>query len=216
LNSKLFEGLQDTSIREILHAVRVRRIASQTDVVVAGGRPENLFFLRRGRARSYALTEAGREVVLAWMGPGFVLGLVTLLRNPARYMVNATTITECEFLVWTHKDIHKLATEYPRLLENSLRLALEYLNKYMMRHLAIVTTNAESRLARTLGQLAGNVGEIHSSGIVVDITNEQLSSLSDVSLYTASRILAKWERERKLVKQRGRVTLLAPEALITS
>jgi CRP/FNR family cyclic AMP-dependent transcriptional regulator len=216
LKSKLFAGLPDTSIRKILHVVRVRRIAPQANVIVAGGWPENLFLLRRGRARCYALAETGHEVVLAWMNPGFILGLVTLLRNPARYMVNATTISECEFMVWTHKDIHRLAAEYPLLLENSLRLALEYLNKYMTRHLEVVTKSAESRLARTLGQLASSSGEVHSSGIAIEITNEQLSSLSDVSLYTASRILAKWQRQRKLVKQRGRVTLLAPETLMTS
>jgi Crp-like helix-turn-helix domain len=46
------------------------------------------------------------------------------------------------------------------------------------------------------------------------MTNEQLSSLSEVSPFTASRLLSKWERDGKLFKQRGRVTLLAPESLM--
>jgi len=50
--------------------------------------------------------------------------------------------------------------------------------------------------------------------VEIDITNEQLSSLSDISPFTASRLLSKWERDGKLSKQRGRVTLLAPESLM--
>jgi hypothetical protein len=47
-------------------------------------------------------------------------------------------------------------------------------------------------------------GEGAAVGREIDITNEQLSSLSDISPFTASRLLSKWERDGKLSKQRGR------------
>ena len=93
-------------------------------------------------------------------------------------------------------------------------MALHYLGVYMKRHASIVTKNAESRLAQTLLQLATEAGEVRPSGVAIDITNEQLGSLSDISSFTASRLLSKWERDGKLSKQRGRVTLLAPESLM--
>ena len=77
----------------------------------------------------------------------------------------------------------------------------------MKRHSSVMTKSAEARLAQVLLQLANEAGEVHSSGIVVDITNERLSSLSDISSFTASRLLSKWERDGKITKERGRVTL---------
>jgi CRP-like cAMP-binding protein len=130
-------------------------------------------------------------------------------------MVNATTVTECEFLAWDHGILRKLAKTYPQLSENGFRLGLHYLGRYMKRHVRIVTKSAESRLAQTLLHLPRKAGQIQPSGIAID-TNEQLSSLSDISFCTASRILSKWEQDRKLCKERGRVTLLAPESFMSA
>jgi CRP-like cAMP-binding protein len=215
-NSKLFAGLDDTALKKVLEAAHVRHFAPKINITRKGHRPDHLFLMRRGRARSYILTESGSEIVLLWAVPGTVLGLVSLLRNPPTYMVNAMTVTECEFLEWDHRTIRILADAYPQLTENSFRLALHYLGRYMKRHASIMTESAESRLAQTLLQLASEAGQVKTSGIAIEITNEQLSSLADISFFTAARILSKWEHDRKLCKERGRVTLLAPEALMAA
>jgi len=216
IKSKLFAGLQDSVLRQIAQAAQVRHFEPKMNIVHKGGRPDHLFILHKGRARSYILTESGSEVLVLWVVPGVVLGLVSLLPDPPNYMVNATAVASCEFLVWDHGTVRRLAKAYPQLTENSFRLALHYLATYMKRHANLVTGTAESRLAQTLLQLSTEAGEVLPSGIVIDITNEQLSSLSDISFFTASRILSKWEHEHKISKQRGRVTLLAPEALIAA
>ena len=213
MKSKLFAGLDETALRQILDAARVRHIAPQTNVIVQGGRPDHLFLLVKGQAKAYILTQTGSEIILLWAVPGVVLGLVSLLESPATYKVNATTVTECEFLVWDHATIRELAKTYTRLTENGFRLSLHYLGTCMKRHANIVTENAESRLAQSLLQLATEAGVAQPSGIAIDITNQQLSSLSDISPFTASRLLSRWEHEHWLTKQRGRVTLLAPEDL---
>jgi len=128
-------------------------------------------------------------------------------------MVNATAVTDCEFLVWDHDTLRRLVKAYPELSDNSFRLALHYLRRYMRRHVNFVTKSAESRLAQRLLELANDAGVVESPGIAIDITNEQLSSLSDISPFTTSRLLSRWEHENWLTKQRGRVTLLAPEDL---
>ena len=211
--SKLFAGLSGTALKEIFDAGRARHIPPKTNFIVTGEKPDHLFLLQRGRARSYILTESGSEVVLVWLVPGGILGLSSLLRDRPTYTINATTVSECEFLVWERDTIRKLAKAYPDLADNGLRLALHYLRRYMKRHVNIVTKSAESRLAQELLHLASEAGVAQSPGIAIDITNEQLSSLSDISPFTASRLLSRWEHEHLLTKQRGRVTLLAPEDL---
>ena len=214
--SKLFAGLGESVLKDILCAAKVHRIAPKTNVTENGGRPDNMFLLQAGRVRSYILTESGSEVLLLWIVPGDIIVLVSLLANPPNYMASATTVTESEFLVWDHITIRRLAETYPLLTENGFRLALNYLGHFFKRHTNIVTKTAESRLAHALIQLATDAGEVQPSGVAIDITNEQLGSLSDISPFTASRLLSKWERDGMLSKQRGRVTLLAPESLMTA
>lgn len=211
---KLLAGLDKASLQQIMHVAQVRQLGPKTNIVFSGDRPENLYLLRAGRARSYALTESGAEMLLLWIVPGDAIGLVSLLPSPPSYLASAMTISECEFLVWDHGTIRRLAKVYPQLTENGFRMAVHYLRIYMKRHADIVNKKAESRLAQTLLHLATHAGEVEPSGIAIDITNEQLSSLSDISSFTASRLLSRWERRGALCKTRGRVTLLAPEALM--
>ena len=98
--SKLFAGLDETALKEVFEARRLRHTGPKTNVIVAGERPDHLFLLRRGRVRSYILTESGSEIILLWVVPGGVLGLASLLADPPTYMMNASTVRECEFLVW--------------------------------------------------------------------------------------------------------------------
>lgn len=214
LNSELLAGLTDSALRQILAEARIRHIAAKRKVIVQGEQPDNLLLLRKGRARSYLLTKSGREVALLWVVPGGVLGLVSLLDNPPTYMVNAETVAECEFLVWDRANIRRLAKNHTVLTENGFRVALHHLQAYMKRHTSIVTDSAESRLAQTLLQVASDAGEVQPSGITVDITNEHLSSLADIGLFTASRILSDWAHDGKISKQRGQVTVLDPESLV--
>jgi len=213
-NGKLFRSLDDSVLQEIFSAAQLRRLPANKNVVECGQRPHNLFLLREGRVRSYVLTETGSEVLLLWLVPGDVIGLVSLLPKPPSYMANASTVTECEFYVWDHGTIRRLARSHPQLTENGFRLALSYLGIYMQRHSSIISKSAESRLAQALLDLATTAGEVQSSGITIDITNEQLGSFSDISSFTASRLLSRWERAGTLCKERGRVTLLAPESLM--
>ena len=214
LRSKFFAGLSDPAMRQLLDSAKVCHIAPKEPIIVKGDSPNRLVLLKTGRARCYVLTEDGREVVLLWAAPGEVVGLVSLLPSPPNYMVNTSTVSACDCLVWDHDTIRKVAAEHPPIMENGFRLALSHVSTYMKRHVNLVTKSAESRLANRLLHLANTAGEVNTSGIKIDITNEQLSSFADIGYFTTSRILSKWEHRGMLSKQRGAVTLLDPESLL--
>jgi CRP/FNR family transcriptional regulator, nitrogen oxide reductase regulator len=216
VRSKFLANLGDMALQELLNAAQVRRFAPKVQVIASGGQPEHLFLLKSGRARSYILTEDGHEMVLLWAAPGEVLGLVSLLPTPPTYMVNTAAVSTCEFLVWDHATIRKLAAEHPAIMQNGFRVALYHIQTYMTRHINIVTKSAEARLADQLIKLATSAGEVGESGITIDITNEQLSSLSDISYFTTSRILSKWEQRGILSKRRGRIVVFDPESLMVT
>lgn len=214
VKSKFLARMGDATRRQLLYSARLRHIGPKQNVIVKGEHPDHIFLLKAGRMRSYMVTEDGREIVLFWANPGEVIGLVSLLPSPPHYMVTTTTITACDCLVWDHDTIRELATEHPAIMENGFRLALRHLAAYMKRHINFVTRSAASRLADQLIHLATSAGEVGNAGVNIDITHEELSSLSDVGYFTTSRILSKWERDGMLSKRRGGLTLLDPESLM--
>jgi CRP-like cAMP-binding protein len=76
-----------------------------------------------------------------------------------------------------------------------------------------MSKTAEQRLAITLLDLANRIGSVHPNGVEIETTNEQISSLADVTRFTTSRLLKNFERKGAVSKRRGKVVIRSPEAL---
>jgi CRP-like cAMP-binding protein len=206
--------MDETAMQTIVGAAQVRRISAKDNIVTGGHRATHLFLVLSGRGRYYHLTKRGELVLLARLSPGDVIGLVTLLKPTAVYMANAEATSDCELLVWNHSTIRQLASRYPLLGENGLRIAMGYVRIYIERHVGLVTKTAEERLAETLLSLGDKSGEVHPEGIEIRATNDELGALADISPFTASRLLSNWVKAGTVSKGRGRLLLHDPEALM--
>jgi CRP-like cAMP-binding protein len=63
-------------------------------------------------------------------------------------------------------------------------------------------------------RLGSGSGVPSGPAVHIDINNEQLASLADVSRFTASRLLKDWERNGVISKTRGAVDIICPEKLL--
>ena len=212
--SRFLEGLEKSAIESIVAAAQVRQIAAKRTILTEGEPASHLFLLRTGQARYYKLTKAGNEILLHLLLPGDVFGLGTLLKHPPDYLGSGETLSDCELLAWEHTSIRKLAKDYPQLAENALRIVVSYLKSYSDRHAGLVATSAQQRLAAALVNLGHRTGRVNPHGVEVETTNAQLSALADLSPFTTSRVLGRWERDGSVSKARGKVLIHSPEALI--
>jgi CRP/FNR family transcriptional regulator, nitrogen oxide reductase regulator len=215
INSHLLDGVYQENLGEILSLAETRQITAKQILVNRGEKAEHLFLLRRGNVRYFRTTKKGEEIIFRWLVPGDTFGLGSLLKDPPPYIGTAEAITDGEVMVWSHANIRKLAAQYPQLGENTLKIVLEYLKNYADRHVRLVSKSAEDRLADVLLILEHQRGRLDNGKIELQITNEQLSALADISPFTASRLLNKWQRKGTVSKRRAKLTIHVPEALVT-
>lgn len=214
LSSTFLEGLEKSAVHTILAAAHVQRISAKRNISTEGCRATHLFLVQSGRARFYHLTKEGESILLGWLVPGDVTGLVATMKNPPPYIGTTEATSDCEVLAWEHSVIYKLVSMYPLLAENALRISLRYLRTSIDRHAGLVTKTAEERLAETLLRLSERSGQFGPEGIEIRATNEELSALADISPFTASRVISNWVRAGFVSRRRGRIVLRAPEALL--
>ena len=213
--SQIFAGIDEAAIAEILAAAQPRKVAADQMIFTAGEKATHLFVQRTGHGRFFRLTRTGDEVLLQLLAPGDTFGIGTLLiKNPYPYIGSAEATSDVEMLVWEHASIQRFATLYPQIADNALRIVLRYLKRYVDRHVGLVTKTAEQRLAGTLLTLGDRTGRALPTGVQVEVTNEQLGALADISSFTTSRLLSGWERQGAVSKLRGKVLIHSPEALV--
>jgi CRP-like cAMP-binding protein len=209
-----FSGLGRKETGTVLSA-GTRLSLKASEIIARADEPANrLFLVRDGAVDYFVVTRDGRKVLLRRLVSGNIFGVGALLSQPTGYAGTSQTVRCSELLTWEHSVIRKLAGDYPRLAENALQTVLRYFAIFAERHLALVSKPAQERLACALTSLGSRSGHIVPTGVEVDIKNEDLAALADVSSFTASRFLKKWDRQGTVEKTRGKVVIQRPEELL--
>jgi len=213
IESQFLRGLTAAD-RDTLMAASSRRYLRANSVAVYQGEPANfVFLLFTGRARYFYLTPQGKKIALFWIAPGQIFGAAALLPEPTQYLVGTEILKDSCVVVWDRSRIRALAARLPKLLDNALSLANDYLIWYLAAHTSLVSHSAEQRLAEVLTTLARGFGHKVPGGTRLEITNEQLANAANVTIFTASRVLNAWQRKGAVVKTRGHLLLRLPERL---
>jgi CRP/FNR family transcriptional regulator, nitrogen oxide reductase regulator len=211
--SRLLDGIAPPDLKVILAAGKRRQYVSNSVVANQGNPADHLFLLTEGRARFFFNTPDGKKVNLLWLTPGEIFGESALVSNASRYLVSAETLKDSTMLVWDRGTLRNLAGYYPRLLENALLIASDYLAWYVADHVALISHTARQRLASVLVGLARTIGKRVSDGFEFDAKNEELASAANVTAFTTSRLLSEWQRNGAVLKRRGKVVLRSPGRL---
>jgi CRP-like cAMP-binding protein len=214
LKSRFLDGLPPGDLKLVLAAARQRHFLPNSVVVNQGHPADHLFLLTRGRARFFFNTREGKKIILHWLTPGEIFGGMALLSIPSPYLVSTETLKDSSTLVWDRATLRNLAVRYPRLLENALLIASDYMAWYLADHAALISQTARQRLARTLVCLAETIGNKSSDGFEFDATNEELAGAANVTPFTASRLLSEWQKNHAVIKRRGKILLRSPERLL--
>ncbi len=183
-------------------------------MITSQGHPADHFFLlTKGLVRFFFVTEEGKKLLFQWLGPGDLFGGRSILSNPSSYLSSTETVTNSSVLVWDRPTIRGFVERYPRLLENALLTASDYVAWQLASHISLACHTVRRRVAEVLLTLARTIGKETSGGVELQITNEELANAANITPFTASRLMSKWQRDRALIKRRGKVLLRSPKRL---
>jgi len=214
LRPTLLENLAPSELNAVVAAAHQRRFLANS-VITNQDHPASHFYLvLSGGARSFVLTQAGQKLHLHWYPPGDVFGAMALVKRSSTYIASTETFADSRVLVWDRNGIRDLAEQHPKLLDNALSIASDYMNLAIATQISLTSHTARQRLALVLLNLASGIGHEVSGGIELKVRNEELASAANITTFTASRIMSEWERTRMVRKSRGRIFIPSPGRLL--
>lgn len=156
-NVPLFSGLDESELQRLSQVAVRRRAGRNEQVVRAGEDAESLIVLLTGRAKVTNFDEEGREIILAWLGPGEFFGEMGLIDGSPR-SASVVAVEPCELLT-----IGK--NEFQRCMQDNFQVA-QKLMQILVRRLREADRNIESlalldvygRVARLLLDLSEEEG----------------------------------------------------------
>lgn len=179
-----------------------------------GDSGDRLYILLTGKVKLGHTSVDGRENLLAVLGPGEVVGELTLF-DPGPRSTTATAVATTELLALEHNQLMGFIDSRPTLAKDMLRALAVRLRRTNIALADLVFSDVPGRVAKALLDLAERFGAPTEDGIHVphDLTQEELAQLVGASRETINKSLAEFV-SRGWIRLEGRaVTLIDVERL---
>lgn len=154
-----------------------------------GEEAENFYFLKKGNVEVFVMSQEGAEKGLTSYKPGEVFGEASFFDGYAR-ISTAKTITECEIITITRKDIEHFFKEDPSLALKLIELLSKKVLKLSREIDRISFMSAEKRIAEYL------LSRSQERDGTIMCTQEDIGNTVGLSRITVSRTLRRFVKDQ--------------------
>lgn len=212
---RFFQGLDPTALADIVQMSHEQRVARDGFFFHQDEPATTFAVLITGQARLSQLTPDGHQIILGFLGPGQVVGILAAIEH-AEYPLTLQAATDCIALAWDRAPLLVLLERYPLLALRALRMVAGRFVQLQNQYRELATMRVERRIARALLRLGEQAGQHEAGGLRIDLplSRQDVAEMTGTTLYTVSRTLSQWEKQGIVESGRERVILRSPEHVI--
>jgi CRP-like cAMP-binding protein len=213
-DAPLFAGLDDAAWTALESRLGTRTLSRGEQLFAEGDPGDALHLVRDGKVKICRATPDGRENVIAVLGPGDLLGELSLFDAQPR-AATAVAVTDATLATLAERDFHGWLADHPAGALHLLRALAVRLRQTNEAMADLVFTDVPGRIAKTLLSLAERFGAADGDGVRVahDLTQEELAQLVGASRETVNKALAEFATRGWLRLDGKAVVLLDVERL---
>jgi CRP-like cAMP-binding protein len=167
-----------------------RRFARGATIMHQGEVPGRVVLIERGYAKIVTTTEDGRDVVLAFRGPGDIVGEAAALSGEPR-LATVRALESIDALAIAAADFDAVLEQHPRIALVLAREAIARLREADQLQLEYAAFQTIERIARRLVELCERFGEPCDDGVRISlrISQEELAGWAGASREATSKAL---------------------------
>jgi CRP/FNR family cyclic AMP-dependent transcriptional regulator len=208
----LFAGLDDEAARALSATMGTIRLGKGDVLFREGDAEDRLYVVITGKIKLGRSGSAGRENLLAILGPGQMFGELSLF-DPGPRSSTATAVTACEIRTLEHDELKGWLAGRPEVAQGLLAQLAARLRRANDVVADLVFSDVPGRVAKQLLELAGRFGDRRDDGLHVhhDLTQEELAQLVGASRETVNKALADFAARGWIRLEPRSVTILDVE-----
>ena len=214
LDTDLFRAMAPAEIDAILAGASSAKVDAGQVVLHRGDPASRLIVILQGRLRVSVVSADGNEATLRVLGPGQVVGEISLLDGRVA-SADVQAAEPCQLLFVQRATVLGLLRRDPELCLRLMAVLCQRLRQAneTVEDLALYTLS--ERVGRVLLRLARDFGRKEAHGIVLGIklSQREIASLVGASREKVNRELRLWEETGAIAKRQGTLVILRPERL---
>lgn len=209
----IFRSLDDAQVSRLGELTLRRRYAKGRVIILAEDQGDSLFIIESGQVKVSIFHQDGREIILSLLGPGEVVGELSLLDGRPR-SANVTAHEDSELIVLRRPDFLRLLAEVPKMAESLLEELAGRLRRTDDQVEGLALLNVANRISRTVLQLATDSGIETEGGIRVKDrpTHQEIANMTGTTRESVSRVFRQLEEQGYIALEGRDILVLRAEA----
>ncbi len=201
--------------RALLSAANEVNLRSRDVLFHAGDEGDGCYFLREGVVKAAVVAKDGQERLLAVLGPGSLIGELSLFDDQPRSATIAA-LKPCHLLHVSKGSFFRLADANPMVYREALKILTRRLRQTNDSVVAQGTVTVAGRVARAFASLAQGLGEGRTNGSILlpnKITQNDIAGMAGVARENASRAINDLLRDGILTREGSFYVIARPDEL---
>lgn len=198
----IFHGLSSQELDLLTQITNEKVLAPHSIFIKQDDTSRDVYFILSGNVRVYKLTEEGKEVHLALLSSGDIVGEMALIDNEPR-SANVETIQETQLLFIRGSDFDNLLLHHPEMNIHLLRILSKRIREIDTNTERISTKTLPERTLDTLNILAH-----HFKNRKITLSQEELSLIIGATRARVTEALQILQNEGKVKVEHRKIHVM--------
>jgi len=212
----LAQLVQTSSGRNILDEFtegrNINRFKKKQIIYSAGNHPNRLYYIIRGKVKTYKTNDDGKELVTDLHNAGDFLGYTSLLESNV-YNDTAEALEDTELAIIPKEEFDDLINKNPDVAKKFIRLLARNVFAKEDQLLGMAYNSLRKKVADALLMLMKKYHEKKDEPFAIDISRESLATIAGTATESLVRTLSDFRTEKMIDIIDGKITIINQKKL---
>lgn len=196
----------DNILKELIDGRNINKYKKKQIIYFEGNRPARLFYVQKGKVKTYKTNDDGKELVVELFNKGDFLGYAALLEG-TNYKETAETIEDTELAIISKEDFDVLMSTSYNVAQTFIRLLAKNIREKEEHLLGLAYNSLRKKVATALLELDEKYNPDSQADFSINISRENLATIAGTATESLIRTLADFRNEHIIEMDHGTIFL---------
>jgi CRP/FNR family cyclic AMP-dependent transcriptional regulator len=182
-------------------------VYKKTQVIyMEGNYPNKLFFIKKGKVKTFKSTDLGKELTLDLLNEGDFLGYSALIEN-GPYKESAEAFEDCELSIISKEDFDLLLNNNMEVATKFIKLLAKNISEKEQQLLSMAYNSLRKRVADALLILQEKYKNATQDKFSIHISREDLANIAGTATESLIRTLSDFKNEKLIEIKSGNIVI---------
>ncbi|KAA2240290.1 response regulator [Chitinophaga agrisoli] len=201
----LMTAVMNKDIQEIIRRNHnIHKYKKKQEIYMEGHPPACLFYILKGKVRTFKRNEGGKELVIGLYREGDFLGYTALLEQSV-YNENAEALDDTELAIIPREDFEALLFNNPGVIHKFIQLLCKHVTEKEEQLLDIAYNSLRKKVSQALLLLYKKYNPSYNEHYSIDMSRDGLAALTGVAKESLIRTLGDFREEKLISIREGQI-----------